>query len=147
MARWETTIEVDAPAESVWPVMSDVAKWPEWTSSIVSVDEVRPDFGLGSTAVVDAKGTPTSRWTVSKWEPGRGFDWVTKVRGATTVGGHWIEPRGERSQVTLTIEVKGPLVWMFKPFIKGVIMTNMATEAAGLKRKSESVKVVAAPTA
>ncbi len=129
--------------------MSNVAKWPEWTASIVSVNEVSPEFGIGKSAVVDAKGTPTSRWTVSRWEPGKGFDWVTKVRGATTVGGHWIESVGDRSRVTLTIEVNGPLVWMFKPFIGGRIRSNMALEAAGLKRESEkaAVKAESAPTA
>lgn len=138
MARWETSVDIDAPVDRIWQVMADVAKWPEWTASVRTVEDVTPGFGLGGSALVDARGTPKARWTVTRWEPGRGFDWQTRARGATTVGGHWIEPYAGRSRVTLSIDVRTPFGWLVRPFIGPGIMKNMKIEAAGLKRTSEA---------
>jgi uncharacterized membrane protein len=143
MARWETSIEIDAPAEQVWAVMSDVERWPKWTESIVSVNEVTSEFGMDGSAVVEAKGAPKSRWTVTRWEPSRGFDWATKAMGATTVGGHWIEGRGNECSVTLSIEVKSPLAAILRPFLSRRIVGNMRMEAEGLKRGAESATLTA----
>lgn len=139
MARWERSIEVEATPARVWNVMADVARWPEWTESILSVEEVSPDFGKGGTALVHAKGQSRSKFTVTTWEPGRGFDWETKSRGATAVGGHWIEPAGEgRSRVTLSVEVGGMVATLLKPLLSKGVNGNLEMEAAGLKRRSES---------
>lgn len=138
MARWERTIEIDAPPARVWAVMADVARWPEWTPSIESVEEASPDFGLGGTAMVKAKVAPLSKYTVTRWEPGRGFDWETKVRGATSVGGHWIEPNGEgKSRVTLSLEVRGIAGFLGRPFISRGIRESLEHECEGLRRASE----------
>ena len=139
MARWEQTIEIEAAPARVWAVMADVAKWPEWAESILSVTDVTSDFGLGGSAMVHAKGTPKSRFTVTRWEPGRGFDWASKVMGATSVGGHWIEGAGGgRSKVTLSIDVGGPIAALLKPIIGRGIKRNLGMEATGLKQRSEA---------
>ena len=139
MAQWEHRIEIEAPPVRVWNVLSDVASWPEWTDSILSVADVSEAFGLGGTATVHARGTPKSRYTVTTWEPGRGFDWETKTRGARAIASHWIEGAGEgRCTVTLTVEIPGPLAVLFKPFISRGIVENLETEAAGLKARSEA---------
>lgn len=138
MARWETSIDIEAPAERIWDVMADVAKWPEWTPSVLAVEDVTPGLGLGGSALVDARATPKTRWTVTRWEPGHGFDWQTRFRGTTTTGGHWIEPHAGKNRVTLSIDVRTPLGWLFRPFIGPRIMKSMQMEAAGLKRTSEA---------
>ena len=40
MARWERSIEIEATPAHVWGVMADVSRWPEWTDSILSVEDV-----------------------------------------------------------------------------------------------------------
>ena len=138
MARWERAIDIEASPARVWAVMADVARWPEWTPSILSVEEVSPDFGLGGTAMVHARVAPRSKYTVTRWEPGLGFDWETKVRGAKSVGGHWIEPRGEgKSRVMLSLEVKGIAGFLGRPFISKGISESLRQECEGLKARSE----------
>lgn len=139
MARWEHSIDINATPARVWAIMANVARWPDWTESIISVDEVTPDFGAGGSAMVHAKGQARSRFTVTKWEPDRGFDWETKSRGARAIGGHWIEDTGGgRSRVTLSIDIPGPVAVLARPFIAGGIKRNLKLESEGLKRRSEA---------
>lgn len=139
MARWERTIEINANPANVWQIMSDVSRWPEWTPSIESVDQISADMAIGSEAVVKAKGTPRAKWRVTEWNPGQNFTWVTSVRGAKTVGEHVIAPNGEgRSKVTLAIEVQGLLTPLFQPLISRGITSNLELESQGLKRRAEA---------
>lgn len=139
MARWERSISVNAEPARVWQVMSDVAKWPEWTPSIESVEGTTASMAVGSEAQVKAKGTPKATWRVTEWNPGRNFTWVTSVRGAKTVGEHVIEPAGDTSsRVLLAIEVQGLMAAIFKPLIGKGIERNLTLESEGLKRRSEA---------
>jgi ribosome-associated toxin RatA of RatAB toxin-antitoxin module len=139
MTLWEHNIEIAAPPARIWAVMSDVARWPEWTPSMESVAEVSSPLSLGGTAKVKAKGVTETRWTVTEWIPDQGFVWETKVRGARTVGGHTIAPLADgRCRVTLSIEVLGMAGAIFKPLISRTITRNMEMEANGLKQRSEA---------
>lgn len=140
MPAWERTVEIDAPPSRVWEVMADVANWPKWTASILSVEAPSGPRGPGSTATVQAKGTPAARWTVTDWRSNEGFTWETKVRGAKTIAGHEIQPLGEgRSRVTLTLEVQGLMARLFKRFIAKQVEENLELESQGLKRECEAV--------
>ena len=35
--HFEDSVEIDAPAQLVWEVFSDVESWPEWTASVTSL--------------------------------------------------------------------------------------------------------------
>jgi carbon monoxide dehydrogenase subunit G len=139
MVRWQRSIEIEAAPARVWNVIADVGHWPEWTPSILSVEDLSEPFALGGTATVQALGTPTSGYRVTRWEPGHGFDWETRVRGATAIGRHWVEPAGEgKSLATLTLDMPGIIAVVFKPMLSRVIKRNLEMEANGLKQRSES---------
>lgn len=139
MPRWERTITINAAPETVWAVLSDVERWPEWTPSMVSVKALNPGpLAPGHQVRVHPKGTPESTWTVSEVTPNRSFTWGTKVGGARTTGGHEIEPTPDGSRVTLSIAVDGFVAKLLKPIIGRNITTNMDHEAEGLKRRSEA---------
>ena len=139
MARWVRSIEIEATPAHVWNVMADVASWPEWTESILSVEEVSQPFGTGGSALVQARGPATSVFRVTRWEPGRGFDWETRARGATAIAGHWIEPAGAgRSTATLSVTIPGIVAAVLKPLLGRGIQRNLTMEAEGLKRRSEA---------
>ena len=139
MAQWQRSIEIKATPARVWEVLSNVARWPEWTPSILTVEHVSEPFGNGSTATVHPLGNPTSVYTVTRWEPGHGFDWETKVRGTTAIGGHWVEPAGDgRSVATLTLDIPGVIGTLFKPMLSRGILRNLDMEINGLKKRSEA---------
>lgn len=101
---------IDAPSETVWAVLSDVAGWPEWTPTIRSVR--RLDEGplrVGSRAEVEQPRLPRAVWQVSEVVPGRSFTWEAHGPGLTTIGRHEVAPEGSGSRVTLAIEQRGPM--------------------------------------
>lgn len=69
----ETDIRIDAPAEAVWGVLSDLERWPEWHPFVVSVRGV---LEPGKTVVL-TKGaeerTISVRQKVLSVEPGVEF--------------------------------------------------------------------------
>jgi hypothetical protein len=71
-----TSIDIDAPAEAVWAVLTDLGAYPEWNPFIVRADG---EVAVGATLVlvmqpVGARRT-TVRPTVLEVEPGRRLRW------------------------------------------------------------------------
>ena len=139
MREFSTTIDIAAPPERVWAVMSDVEKWHEWTSSITSIQ--RLDDGplrIGSRAQVRQPKIPPGRFEVTALEEGRGFDWQTRSAGVTAVGKHWIQPTAGGSQATLAVVYDGVLGWLVARLYADLTRCYLVMEAEGLKRRSES---------
>jgi uncharacterized membrane protein len=136
----EERIEVAAPPERAWAVMSDVERWPEWTSTVTSVERLDDGaFGVGSRARIRQPKLPTAVWTVTALEPGRYFEWRNSSPGLTSVGGHRVTPAaGGATRVTLTLTWSGWLTPIIGFFYGKLSRRYVRTEAEGLKRRSES---------
>lgn len=136
----ERTVEIDAPVEVVWTVMSDVARWPTWTESIRSVEVVGDgDFGKGSTAKVRQPGFPAATWEVTDWRPGLSFTWTARVPGLTSTGVHSVEPTGPgSSRATLTFSQDGWMAGMMGLIAGARSRRYVDLEANGLKARCET---------
>lgn len=133
-------VDVDATPERVWEVMSDIERWPEWTETVTSVTRLDSDsLGLGSRVKVQQPKLPATEYVVTEFEPGRAFTWVATGPGVRTTARHGIEQRGySGSRVRLSVEQAGPLgVVMGRLFFRKLTDRYLATEAAGLKARSE----------
>ena len=136
----QTEIEIDAPAATVWAVMSDVARWPEWTASIRKVRRLDDgEFRVGSRARINQPKLMPATWTVDALESGRSFSWSTRSPGLHIVGHHVVEPLGgDRSKVTLTTVANGALAAVADSITGKLAQRYIETEAAGLKQRSEA---------
>jgi uncharacterized protein YndB with AHSA1/START domain len=139
MRTFSTSIDIEAPPERVWSIMSDVERWHEWTASIRRVRKTDADaLKVGSGAWVRQPKLPPAFWRVTAIEPNREFTWISKGPGIVVTARHAVEatPRGTRA--TLSINYDGLLhplvVWM----IGDLNDRYLALEANGLKRRSES---------
>ena len=136
--RNETSISIGAPPERVWPVMTDVEGWPQWTSSVSKIERLEDgELRVGSRARVTQPKLPTVVWQVSSLQPGREFQWENRSPLLHSVGGHRVEPEGAGSKVTLWIEQTGLLVPILALFYKGLTRRYVQTEAEGLKKRCE----------
>lgn len=136
----ERVIEIAAPPERVWAVMSDVARWPEWTASVTSVERLDDGpFGVGSRARVRQPRLPVAIWKVTAMEAGCYFEWQSAAPGLLSVGRHRVEVAGDgAARVMLSITWSGVLApvvgWLFGKLSRRYV----AMEAQGLKRRCES---------
>ncbi len=136
----ETAIEIDAPPEEIWAVMSDVERWPEWTRSVERAE--RLDEGplrVGSRARLKQPRFPPVVWEVTGLEDGRSFSWTARNVGLTSVGDHRIAPRaGGGATVNLSLHQQGPLAPVLAVLTGKLTRRYVETEAQGLKRRCEA---------
>ena len=135
------TVDIGAPPEKVFAVLSDVERWPEWTSTMTSVQRLESGaFAVGSTAQVRQPGLRPAVWRVTELEEGRNFTWTARSPGLRMTAGHLIEPQGTGSCVTLSFELSGFMApvasWLYSRLIERYI----TTESQGLKKRSESAR-------
>jgi uncharacterized membrane protein len=133
-------VDIDAAPERVWTVMTDVETWPEWTSTVTSV--TRLDEGplkLDSKASIVQPKLPPTEYVVTEFSPGRSFTWVATSPGVRVTAKHEIEARPDGgTRVRLAVEQAGPIGKVVgRLFFKGLTERYLATEAAGLKARSE----------
>ena len=133
------SVEIAAPPEHVWEVLTDVERWSEWTKTVTSVR--RLDEGplrSGSRATIRQPKIPETEYVVTDITPARSFTWVAKAPGVTTTARHDIEalPNGG-SKVTLAVQQSGWLGSVMGRFYRGLTDRYLANEAAGLKTRCE----------
>jgi uncharacterized membrane protein len=136
--RFDHSITVQAPAERVWAVFSDVAKWPEWTPTVDQVE--RLDEGpihLGARTRIRQPKLPVAVWEVTELKEGEYFEWVSRAPGVKTTGGHRVVSTPEGTVATATIIQEGPLGWLFGKLYANLTKRYIALETESLKNVSE----------
>jgi uncharacterized membrane protein len=84
MTVFSIAIEITAPSERVWQVMSDVERWHEWTASIKSVRRLGSGaFAVGSRVLIRQPKLPPAFWKVVAIEPGKSFTWISASPGVS----------------------------------------------------------------
>jgi len=69
MRKFSITIDIAAPAERVWQVMSDTDRWHEWTPSVTSVKRLGGGaFVVGSRVVIRQPRFPPALWKLTAIE-------------------------------------------------------------------------------
>jgi len=133
------TVDIAAPPQRVWAVLSDVESWPEWTPTVTSVRLLdQGPLRLGSRAVIHQPRLPENEYVVTELEPGRSFTWVASGPGVRTTGRHAIDPLpGGEARVRLSVAQAGWLGTLMGPFFRGLTDRYLATEADGLRARSE----------
>ena len=138
--HFEKVIDIDAPQQRVWDVVSDIEGWPPRTGTIESIEVLTPPpLGRGSRVRLKQPKFPEGVWDVTVWNAPAYFEWVQRNRGATTVAGHRVEALGEgRSRLTLTLEMRGLLISIVGRFYTGLTNDYMTREAEGMRRAAEA---------
>jgi len=134
MSRYfETSRHIEAPTQAVWEVLFDVARWPEWTPTVDSVERLDDGpFQVGSRAKVRQPKLPQAVWQVTEVVPGRNFTWEAKGPGLKTIARHEVVPDGEGSKVTLSIEQTGPMGAVAATIWRGLTQRYIELEAQSL---------------
>jgi uncharacterized membrane protein len=138
--RFEQSIDIDAPQQRVWDVLTDVEAWPQHLETVDAVELLTPaPMREGSRVRLKQPRLGEGTWDVTAWDPPSSFEWRQKASGVTTVAGHRVGAVANgRSRLTLTLEMRGLLVPILGRMFKGLTERYMNSEAQGIKRAAES---------
>ena len=140
MSRVARNIDIAASPDAVWAVLADVEHWPSWASQFERLERLEPGpLALGST--VRCKTTDrqaTSDWTVTDYQDGRSFNWVSPlVPGLRVTGGHIVTAKGDGANAEFWLEGAGVLATLLGPSLRRRFSRNTESATEGLKRYIE----------
>ncbi|WP_101948924.1 SRPBCC family protein [Mycobacterium sp. 3519A] len=139
----ECGVTIDAQAEVVWEVFSDVERWPEWTPSVtrlVALDG--PGLAGGKRFEIKQPRMSKLVWEVTELTPGSAWTWVQRSPGGLTVARHEVIAESDgRTRVRQQLEQRGPLGSLVGLLMRGMTRRYLDLEAAGLKAASEQRRV------
>ena len=138
--RFEESIDIDAQQERVWEVLSDLEAWPRRIETVDVVELLTPaPMSQGSRIRLKQPKLPEGTWDITVWDAPSYFEWRQKSGGITSVAGHRVEMLEEgRSRLTLSLDMRGPLIPVIGMFYRGLTNRYMTIEAQGMKRAAES---------
>ena len=138
--RFEKSIDIDAPQQRVWDVLSDLEAWPQRIETVDTVELLTPaPISKGSRVRLKQPKLREGTWDVTAWDAPSYFEWRQKETGTTTIAGHRVESLGEgRARLTLTLDMRGLLIPIMALFYKDLTNRFMNLEAEGMKRAAES---------
>ncbi len=137
---YRTTAIVAATPQQVWAVLSDVVRWPEWTTHVTSVEPLGPSpLAMGARYRIDQPRLRPAVWTVVGLEPLRSFSWEALSPGVRALGVHSLatEPDGSTC-LELQIQFSGPLSVLASTLYGRLTTDYLLREAAALKRRCEA---------
>lgn len=76
VATIESTIDIAAPTDKVWAIMTDIERWPDWTPTVSQAELLGgTDLTVGGRARLRQPKLPEAIWTVTIVKPLGYFEW------------------------------------------------------------------------
>ena len=135
----EDRVEIDAPAQLVWEVFSDVQRWPEWTASVTSlVGKDGANLAVGKRFSIKQPGMSKLVWKVSEIDHGSSWTWVQRSPGVLVTARHNViaQPDG-RTLARQQLEQRGVLGALVGRLMVKKTKRFLELEAQGLKACAE----------
>jgi uncharacterized membrane protein len=138
----ESGAAIDAPADVVWTVFSDVERWPEWTASVTRLRALDgPELAVGKRYEIKQPRMPKLVWEVTDIEPGASWTWVQRSPGGLTVARHDVIATSAREcEVKQRLDQRGPVGLVVGVLMRPMTKRYLELEAAGLKARSEQAR-------
>lgn len=136
MLEYAVAIQIEAPAETIWELLTDASQFSSWNSTVISVSG---EIAKGQNFSLLSKLAPERpfKLSVSAFEPVHKMAWKS---GSALFGGersYTLEPRGAYVEFTMREVFKGPLL----PVIAGSLpdfCRSFEHFAADLKKAAEA---------
>jgi uncharacterized protein YndB with AHSA1/START domain len=92
--RIDRSVRIAAPSERIWAVLTDVARWPEWTASTTRAERLeRSALGARSRTRIKQPGLRKMTWTVTEFIPPIAFTWEAHSPGVVLSATHELRTR------------------------------------------------------
>lgn len=102
---WTVSRDVEASADAVWHVLTDLEAWPQWGLSVARAELNGAAFELGVTGRIwTPVGVPLP-FVISELDQGRSWGW--RVAGVPATR-HGVQPRDDGSRVWMSAPLWAP---------------------------------------
>ena len=136
--RFESSIEINAPATKVWALVDRLEEWPKWMPSIKKIERTSKEpLTVDSKLFVTAKVswlTARLLMTLTKFVPERSVVLEGKALGTKLIRFYTLKPLNGKAKVTIGGDVSGALAWLARRGGQAV----SAEIAQAVKRKVEA---------
>ena len=136
-----SSVEIDAPADLVWDVFTDVEHWPSWTASVTRLRGLDgAHLAVGRRFEIKQPRMPRLVWTLTDIEPGTSWTWVQRSPGGLTSARHDVAATADGGTVVRQhLEQRGILGSLVGVLMRPMTQRYLALEAQGLKARSEGL--------
>ena len=114
--RFESSIDINAPAEKVWALVDKLEEWPQWMPSIKKIERLSEGpLTVGSQLSVTAEVsglTVTLLMAITEFVPERSVVLEGKALGTKLTRFYNLEPVNGKTKVTIGGDVSGALAWL-----------------------------------
>ena len=135
------TVSIDAPADLVWNVFTDVEHWPQWTASVTRLAGLDgPDLAVGHRFEIDQPRLPKLRWEVTDVIPHSSWTWVQRSPGGVTTARHDVVQTAEGATVVRQeLDQRGIVGAAVGVLMRRTTKRYLAMEGQGLKARCEGL--------
>ena len=134
--KFESSVDIDASPETIWAAVDNPEEWSQWVPSIKKVERVSEGpLGVGSQVRVAARAGLTVKllMTITEFVPKQCVVMQGKILGTKLIRSYVLEPRNQKTRVTVSGEVSGLLAGLVRR--GGQALSDEIVQA--LKRKIE----------
>jgi hypothetical protein len=142
MTVMRTTFPVAASAATVWGILVDFERWPEWNPSVPSISgDARVGSTLALTLAMPRRPSAKVKATITELDPERRFSWHGTVGGDRFFAGtreFEIDPQSDGTvQVTHVETVTGLFYPVFRAIMGSAIQEHHDNLNLALKDRAE----------
>jgi uncharacterized protein YndB with AHSA1/START domain len=136
-----SSVAIDAPADLVWEVFTDVEHWPDWTASVTLLRGLDgTELAVGRRFEITQPRMPRLVWAVTEIEPGVSWTWVQRSPGGVTSARHEVLPTAGGTVVRQELAQRGIVGSVVGVLMRQMTQRYLAMEAQGLKARSEALR-------
>lgn len=137
--RTYSTVVNDVLVKDLWDVWADVNCWSAWQDDI-EYAKLTDEFKTGNHFLFKSKGAPKAfKLLLSDVQPLRQFTDVTHFFGATMHDDHELIERDEGVEIKTTINIEGPLAWVWRKIVAEGIVKSLPEQTDNLIKRTRAL--------
>ena len=128
--------------DAVWQIWTDINNWPKWHGDL-DYCKLEGACKVGHHFMLKPKGAPAVKVTLTDIVEKQHFTDTTRFLGATMINTHSMKAQGGGVLLTSTLEMKGPLKWLWIKLVAKNVAHAFPKEMDALAKLAKST--VSAP--
>lgn len=124
--------------EDVWRLWTDVNNWPRWHGDL-DYCTLEGEFKVGNHFMLKPKGVSPVKIVITKIESGKSFTDCTNFFGAQMYDTHAMEETSEGLLLHNTLEVTGPLRWLWVKLVAQNVADTVSSEMDSLVNLAKEI--------